>query len=366
MKNIWTCIILVMILPPMYTEQLQGEPISSPLPVSENLFIITTDGFRWQELFGGADSILINSEKYTPDTSTMKLLYWADSPEERRKKLMPFFWNVISAKGQVFGNRYHHNKVDVANSYSISYPGYNELFTGNTDIMVSSNKKINNPNLNVLEYLDSKPGFVGKVAAFTSWDVFPYILNTGRNKLPVNSGYSSINTGPSDHQKIINTVQTEAVYDKRATRYDQLTYLTAKEYIQHYRPRVVYLGLGETDEFAHEGRYDLYLQQASQVDKMIAELWHWVQTTPGYKNKTTFIITTDHGRGSKPSKWTSHGQFIAGSSQTWFAVMGPGIQPKGEIKSTQQQYLQQIAQTIAHLVGEDFNQANVASAVSLR
>jgi hypothetical protein len=99
---------------------------------------------------------------------------------------------------------------------------------------------------------------------------------------------------------------------------------------------------------------------------MIAELWHWVQTTPGYKDNTTFIITTDHGRGSKESKWSSHGELIKGSSQTWLAVIGPGIKPLGEIKVDQQLYQQQIAQTIAHLLGEEFVTDDIAPAITLR
>lgn len=366
MKSIWTFVILAMTFPAAYEPPPNTSDKSAKLPTAENLFIITTDGFRWQELFNGADSLLINSENFTPDTSTLKLLYWAATPLERRKKLMPFFWNVIAAKGQLYGNRELGNKVDVANLYSLSYPGYNEMLTGHADIMISSNRKKNNPNVNVLEYLDSKPAFSGKVAVFSSWDVFPYILNTQRNKLMVNSGYMSMDENGSATQQLINTIQNDVVAKKAATRHDQLTFLTAKEYILQHHPRVVYLGLGETDEFAHDGRYDLYLQQATQVDQMIAELWHLVQTTPGYKNNTTFIITTDHGRGSKSSKWTSHGEFINGSSQTWFAVMGPGIQPAGEIKMKQQQYLQQMAQTIASVLGEEFTTGNTAPSFSLR
>jgi uncharacterized protein (DUF1501 family) len=156
------------------------------------------------------------------------------------------------------------------------------------------------------------------------------------------------------------------VNEKTATRYDQLTFVAAKEYIIQHHPRVVYLGLGETDEFAHQGRYDLYLEQANKVDRMIAELWHLVQTTPGYKNNTTFIITTDHGRGSRSSKWTSHGDLIRGSSQAWLAVIGAGIKPFGEIKDKQQLYQQQIAQTIAGILGEDFLIENAAPPISLR
>src|SRR5882724_11896031 len=61
---------------------------------TKNIFIITTDGFRWQEVFTGADSLLISNSEYVQDTTLAKELYWDDSPAARRKKLMPFFWNV--------------------------------------------------------------------------------------------------------------------------------------------------------------------------------------------------------------------------------------------------------------------------------
>jgi hypothetical protein len=125
--------------------------------------------------------------------------------------------------------------------------------------------------------------------------------------------------------------------------------------LQQHKPRVVFIGLGETDEYAHMGRYDLYLEQINKIDRMIAELWHWAQTTPGYKDNTSFLITTDHGRGSRESKWTSHSTFIRGSSQTWMALMGPGIEPLGEIKQGQQLYQYQVAGMIAALAGEKFN-----------
>lgn len=341
---------------------------NSPVRQTGNLFIITTDGFRWQEVFSGADSSLINNEVYTPDTSTLKMLYWNDNIEQRRKMLMPFFWNVLSRKGQLFGNRLYENKVNVSNVWAISYPGYNEIFTGNDDNAVTSNKKISNSRVNVLEYLNKKEAYKGRVAAFTSWDVFPFILNEERSRLPVNAGYENISDDTlSITARIINRVQEQSVAEKEATRHDALTFETAKEYLKKYQPRVLYLGLGETDEFAHQARYDLYLQQANQFDRMLADLWHWVQTTPGYKDNTTFIITTDHGRGSKPGKWAKHGYFTGGSSQTWLAIIGPGVQPLGEIKEHQQIYQKQLAQTIAALMGEKFEaDHDIAKAISVR
>jgi hypothetical protein len=365
MKHVFACIILAVCLRAP-EKPVKEKTNASAIPPVKNLFIITIDGFRWQEVFTGADSSIINDERYTPDTSTMKMMYWAPTSQERRKKLMPFLWNVLVSKGQVYGNRSFRNKVNTSNFYSLSYPGYNEMFTGNTDIMVASNDKKVNLNKNVLEYLNQETNYRGDVVAFTSWNVFPFILNQERSGLKMNSGYQN-SEEDNMTQSLLNKVENDAVYNKTETRQDQLTFITAKEYIGKFQPSVVYLGFGETDEMAHRGRYDLYLEKAAAIDRMIGELWHWVQSTPGYKDNTTFIITTDHGRGRSSSKWEDHGLFVNGSSQTWLALVGPNITALGEMKNEEQIYQKQIAQTIASLLGETFkSNKSVAPAIALR
>lgn len=316
---------------------------------TRHLFIITIDGFRWQEVFAGADPSLIANEEYVKDTALTRQLYWDSTPALRRRKLMPFFWNTIAEKGQLYGNRHFDNRVNVKNWLKISYPGYNEIFTGHTDAVSSPNLTINNKNVNVLEYLDAIQAYRGKVAVFTSWSVFPYILNRTRNGLPINSGYEKLHEENDTTAGMIDSVQ--GIMSPSKTRYDLLTYLSAREYIDRHHPSVVYLGLGETDECAHQGRYDLYLQHASHIDQIIAELWYKVQTDPYYKDSTTFLITTDHGRGWKPNKWTTHGFWAKGSGDIWLAVLGPDILPEGEIKSPGQVYQQQLAATMASLMG---------------
>jgi hypothetical protein len=333
-------------------------------PLAENIFIITTDGFRWQEVFSGADSALINDDRYTQDTELTKLFYWDNNEEERRKKLMPFFWNVIAKKGQMLGNRAYGNSVQVKNIYGFSYPGYNELFTGTTDWLVNSNRKRINQHKNILELLNEQERFKGRVAAVTSWDVFPYILNEKRSNIPVNSGYETMEEpGMSSTQLMTNTVQQTAIKEKESTRYDLLTFVTAKEYIKKHQPKVMYISLGETDESAHHGRYDLYLQQANQLDKCIADLWYYVQTNEFYKNKTAFIITTDHGRGQN-SGWIKHGPFTPGSKEIWMAMMGPGIEAKGEIKEEGELLQKNISKLITGLLGTDLNTENKKASIA--
>ena len=321
---------------------------------TENIFIITVDGFRWQEIFGGADPAILSNPSFVQDTSLISQLYMNEDPEVRRKKLMPFFWNVIAKKGQLYGNRLIGNKVNVKNFYKVSYPGYNEILTGNTDPTIVLNLPRNNNNTSILEYLNDQKEYHDKVVAFSSWYIFPYILNKERSHLRINSGYEKIEKENDDPTfEIIDSVQ-ENVNEKTHTRHDWLTYLNAREYVERHHPRVVFIGLGETDEFAHHGHYDMYLQQATAIDKMIADLWYFVQTNSFYKDKTTFIITTDHGRGSKPNSWSAHHLFINGSGQTWLAMIGPDVCPMGEIKTDQQIYEKQLAQTIALLLGKKF------------
>lgn len=322
---------------------------------SPNIFIITTDGFRWQEIFNGADSAILNNPLYVKDTTLLKQLYWDTNVDERRKMLMPFIWKTLARKGTLFGNRNFENKVTVANPYRFSYAGYNEIFTGYPDPAVITNSKKWNSNKNVLEYLNQQPAYQNKVAAFTSWNLFDYIFNKPKSSFYLNSGYNNI-----DHDSITNTetlvngVQQYAVDNLQHTRNDMLTFVTAKEYIQTRHPKIVYVGFGETDEYAHSGKYDEYLQSAHLFDEYLAQLWYLVNKDPFYKNNTSFIITTDHGRGQKNNTWVRHDMFTAGSKNSWLITLGPSFENKGEVKNNNEIYTEQIAQTIARIAGFDF------------
>jgi hypothetical protein len=322
---------------------------------TENVIVITFDGFRWQELFGGADEELINNKDFSHDTADLKKKFWAATPNERRKKLLPFFWNTIATQGQLHGNRSYGSKVNVMNQYWFSYPGYNEIFTGYPDTAVNSNDKNPNKNITVLEYINSQAKFKNKVAAFTSWDCFDAIFNEPRAKFIVSSGFDSVKIKNSNFDLLNDMQMKSPQLLGDGVRPDHLTYFFAREYIKQYKPKVLYIGFDETDDYAHGGRYDHYLNLANMTDKWIEDLWTMLQSMPEYKNKTTLLITTDHGRGDKVKKeWTSHGKKIEGADQIWFAAIGAGIEPTGEVKKDEQLYQAQMAQTIAKLLGLNF------------
>ena len=322
---------------------------------TQNVIIVTLDGFRWQELYRGADSALINS-KYTESKPEIRKEFWAGTAQERRKLLMPFFWSTVENGGQLYGDRDMGNKDEVANKFHFSYPGYNEIFTGFPDARMNTNNPVQNPNVNVLEYLNKQKGFENKVAVFASWEVFPAILNVQRSGLKVNAGYTNFEDSKADAPlKYLNVIQHQAPHYLDDTRIDFMTYEFGKEYLKQYKPRVMYLSFDETDDMAHAGNYKMYLTQAHMEDSFIKELWEYIQTDPTYKDKTTLIITCDHGRGDIPlDNWRSHGSWIPNSEQTWFAVIGPDTPPDGIIKTSTITYHKQLAQSIAKLLGFDF------------
>lgn len=324
---------------------------------TENIFIITLDGLRWQELYTGADSLMVENKDFVKDPAGLKAEFWANTSLERKHILMPFFWNTIAVKGQLYGNRKFDNKVDCSNSMWFSYPGYNEILCGFADDEnINSNKKINNPNVTVLEFLNTLPKYRGKVAAFGSWDVFPFIINETRSRVPVNAGFEKASGDKlSDREVFLNILQDEIPGPWGSVRLDAFTHYYALEHLKKNQPKVMYVAYGETDDWAHDGRYDAYLKSARRTDQFIKDLWTWTQSQKNYKDKTTFLITTDHGRGTQPiATWRSHGDEIQGASQIWFAVMGPDTPPTGEQKSAGQIYQNQVAKTAAAFLGVEY------------
>jgi len=322
----------------------------------KNIVIITTDGYRWQEVFNGADRALATHKTFSHGDSVEILKkYWDSNPEVARAKVMPFLWGTIAKQGQIYGNRAAGNNVNTANPYWFSYPGYNEIFTGYPDIQVNSNDYKNNPNETVLEFLNKQPQFKGKVAAFASWDAFDRIMNKPASGFPVTAAFEQTGGAhPTVKEAFLNKMLADSYRpfgDEECL--DVYTHYAAIEYLKLHKPRILYISYGETDEWAHAGNYYSYLNAAHQVDKWLKDIWTTIQSDPLYKNHTAMIITTDHGRGTD-SEWTSHGANIKGASEIWFAVIGPGIAPKGEVKTQLQYHQEQFAQTIASLLGTKF------------
>lgn len=333
-------------------------------PQARNIIVITIDGLRWQEFFGGADRTYFKRDK-NGEGGEPERRFWRVSAEERRATLLPFVWNTMAASGQILGDPSAGSESRLTNGLWFSYPGYNEMFAGHADPRIDSNNKVPNPNVTVLEWLNRRPGFKGRVAAFGSWDVLPSILNAERSGITIGSGWKPVPGPPTERGLAINELAADL---PRLWGYgppDAPIVYASIEHLRTHRPRVLYVMLGEGDEWAHEGRYDLYLDAAQRADRFIERIWKTVQSMSGYKDRTALLITTDHGRGATTQDWTDHGRNVPAAERTWMALLGAGVPPAG-IRREVHVTTSQVASTIAALVGEDFSAAVPAAAPPLR
>jgi bisphosphoglycerate-independent phosphoglycerate mutase (AlkP superfamily) len=144
-------------------------------------------------------------------------------------------------------------------------------------------------------------------------------------------------------------------FDEEDT-YNSFIQIPLLEYVKTGQPRVLFVGYGETDNWAHAGRYDLVLESAHGFDHFVQQLWEQMQAMPEYRDSTTFILTTDHGRGSGPVEWKDHGVDEKGSENIWIAVLGPDTRSRGERENIAPVTQAQIAATVAAFLGKNYQQ----------
>ena len=323
---------------------------------TKHVIFVMTDGLRWQEVFTGAEADIINKKNgKVSDEASLKKDYWRNTPEARREVLLPFLWTVVAKQGQIYGNRDKQSDAFVTNGMFFSYPGYNETLCGFPDKRIHSNDKVLNPNVTVLEWLNKKQEFQDKVAAFGAWDLFPWIFNAERAGFPINAGWDVFTTiEPTPEMTLLNNLKKETPRVWEDEPFDALPLYTALEYLKQRKPTVLYLSLGETDDWAHGRDYRNYLGAAHRVDAYLRLLWETVQSIPEYRDSTTLIFSPDHGRGTGPKRWTDHGGKVPESKYIWMAFLGPDTRALGERTKIDPVTQNQIAATLAALLGQDY------------
>lgn len=334
------------------------------VPRTSNVVLVVIDGVRWQEVFRGGDCALMTKEQGVEDTLALRARFCRARHDSAARALMPFLWSQMVGYGMVMGDRDLDVDAHISNSMKFSYPGYNEILTGVADPRIDKNDFGPNPNVTVFEWLARRPGFVGRVRAWGTWDVFDAIFNEARARIPVRSGWETPFPGPR------NEVEREldALWATTTRHWD---YMPPDAFLQRAvlrslrtdRPRVLFVGFGEPDEWAHDRRYDHYLGSLHAADGYLKELWETLQSLPTYRGRTTLLVLTDHGRGRTSRDWTDHGRSVDGAEEIWFAALGPGIPLIGHVQSGSPLVQAQVAATVAHLVGERWSAFNASAAL---
>jgi len=327
---------------------------------TRNVILITLDGARTQEIFGGLDLAVLKStarDGKVEDTPTYRK-YWAPTPHERREKLLPFLWTTLLVReGSIAGNAQLGSLVRVTNTHRFSYPGYSEILTGEArDDLIRSNAKKLNPSPTVLEVLRAKLALdAQRVVAFASWDVLDAIVMHTEGSITSNAGYERYETSDPALARL-SEAQSLAPSPWDTVRHDYYTFQFAADAIRRNKPRVVYIGLGETDDWAHDGRYDMVLEALHRADQFLRELWDLLAADASYRGTTTVLLTTDHGRGNTPSDWRDHGEHVEGAQYIWIACFSPDSSLRGEWVNAPAVEQSQIAATLCEFLGVNYSE----------
>ncbi len=143
---------------------ISGQPLAAAPPLkTENVILVMNDGVRWEEVFRGAEDLLMsNRPGGVKRPSELKRQFDRPTVEARREALFPFLWKTVARQGQLFGNQDQGSAVHVTNGHNFSYPGYSETLCGFADPRIGTNDKRDNPNRTVIEWLYRKPRFEGR------------------------------------------------------------------------------------------------------------------------------------------------------------------------------------------------------------
>lgn len=341
---------------------------------TENLVLVTLDGARWQEVFTGLDESLLRATSPKGVDITRLPVYQqfaGATPVERRERLMPFLWRTLTVEhGFIAGDRTSAGgEVSVTNKLWFSYPGYSEILTGQAhDETIRTNDPIRNPFPSVFQFLLRRLALAPpQIATFASWGTFTAIVESEAGATTVNAGPQAY-AAPGADIELLNALQAETPTPWENTRRDTFTFRFAMDYLKRVKPRVLYIAFDETDDWAHDGHYDLVLTMLHRTDSYLRELWSALQADPQYRGKTTLIVTTDHGRGRTTADWGKHGKDVPGANEIWIAIASPDVTRRGLVRDAAPIYQNQIATTIASLFGLNYREQNpsAGAAIELR
>lgn len=329
------------------------------------LIVVSLDGVRTQEMFGGLDRDLLQAVigDQTLEQHPLYQTFWRPEAIERRRVLMPFLWDVLLTQhGSIVGNPAAGSAMRLGNRHRFSYPGYAELMLGVAhDNDIDSNDNRRYPYETILQFLrrslDTRPE---QVALFGSWSVFQSIPSSRDGDVFTNAGYAAY---AADDPAIdaLNALQAHTPPPWNGSRYDAYTFRFGMAHLVRHRPIVQWFALNDTDDWAHQRDYVRVVEHLHRVDAWLHELWTWLQTQDDYRGRTALVIVTDHGRGNGPSDWNGHGETTVGAENVWAVFAVPGWSTRGEWRDHPAVSQSQIAATLARIMGLDWQAASPAA-----
>ncbi len=115
-------------------------------------------------------------------------------------------------------------------------------------------------------------------------------------------------------------------------------------------PKLMLVNFLAADTYAHSNQWEDYLTSIKNLDGYVDQIWKTIQSSEKLRNKTTLIITNDHGRHLDGHKngFINHGDNCEGCRHISFLGLGPDFKKDVVIKNYGEQL--DISATIAEML----------------
>lgn len=309
-----------------------------PKPTKDGrVVLITIDGVRAEDVFNGADLSLKPGAKVGHYTN----------PEA----LMPRTYALVKARGVALGaDRPGCGTVRTASGANVSLPGYFEIFTGRKTRCRDNACAPTDQSTFLDEAADAG---LHPVASIGSWQVLDHAVSSGKSNALVAEGarrWPGARPVMGGHleELVVAGERSEPYPGHPGYRPDAYTAAIALEYLRTQVPTVLHVGLGDTDEYAHQNQYPAYLDSLVKADAFIGKVADTLDAMGDIGKRTTVIVTTDHGRNAD---FQHHGSASAAASRTWVVAFGGRVAPQGVGCAKRDVTLVDIAPTVREIIG---------------
>lgn len=279
--------------------------------VDAPVIIVALDGVRWQEVFLGADRGRAGSP-HVPASSIFKNLH----------QLAFERGSVVGAPGV--------GTIAASGPNYVSLPGYTEILGGRQSRC--TNNECSRTALPSI--LDEARAAGAKVAAYASWEKLDLAATASPGAFHSSCGRHG--------DPEIDPWPGHGDY-----RPDARTADAALQYYEAELPDVFFLGLGDSDEYAHRDDYPGYLVSLRRADEIIGRVVTLLHRLGERGDRTHIVVTTDHGRADD---FKDHGG-MPESARVWMVASGPRFLARGAVSSPSTRHLADIAPTLRVVLG---------------
>jgi hypothetical protein len=307
------------------------------------IVIMTLDGVRWHEVFDGVDPALAKERGLPPEAVV------------GAAELMPNLHAIIDTHGVALGAPGHGATISASGPNFVSLPGYAELLSGRRATACHDNQCPGAGTRTIVDELavGTTEGRAD-VAVITSWaeiarvaslDARGALISSGRHGGATRAGFSQ---DAEERELLLRGEAATPAPGNGDFRPDALTADLALHHLQAHPTRFLFIGLGEPDEYGHQGNYAGYLDALRRADARIAEIDVELQRLAAHGTRTALFITADHGRADT---FNEHGSKFPESARVWLVATGSALGTGGFLAAARERRLADLAPTVREIAG---------------